>query len=77
MKVIVQGFGVVGAATALNIVSSNNFKNNINVHCIEKNSQEGKRKIQLASKGIFPIKTNDKSLNKTLKKALSLKLKSF
>ena len=48
MKVIVQGFGVVGAATALNIVSSNNFKNNINVHCIEKNSQEGKRKIQLA-----------------------------
>ena len=54
MRVIVQGFGVVGAATALNIVSSNNFKNDINVHCIEKNSQEGKRKIQLASKGVFP-----------------------
>jgi len=77
MRVIVQGFGVVGAATALNIVSSNNFKNDINVHCIEKNSQEGKRKIQLASKGVFPIKTNDLSLNKTLKKALSLNKISF
>ena len=45
MKIVVQGFGVVGAATALNIVSSKNFKNNYKVHCIEKKNLEVFNKI--------------------------------
>jgi len=70
IKVIIQGFGVVGASTAINIVSSNNFKNSFNVHCIDKNNKEGVQKINLAKKGIFPIDTSDKLLNIYLKKAL-------
>lgn len=77
MNIIVQGFGVVGASTALNIVSSNNFKNNFKVHCVEKNSTEGHQKILKAKKGIFPIKTSDKSLTYVLKKALKRNKLSF
>ena len=70
MNVVVQGFGVVGASTALNIVSSNNFKNNFNVHCVEKNTPEAIKKILKAKIGTFPIETSDKSLTQVLKKAL-------
>ncbi len=70
MNIVVQGFGVVGAATALNIVSSKNFKNTYKVHCVEKNSPEGIKKIIKARTGTFPIETSDKSLTFALKKAL-------
>tara|TARA_B100000029_G_scaffold515600_1_gene623476 strand:- start:1246 stop:2604 length:1359 start_codon:yes stop_codon:yes gene_type:complete len=77
MKIVVQGFGVVGAATALNIASSNNFKNNFKVHCIEKKSPEGSQKIFMAQRGLFPIKTSDKSLGQALEKALNKNRISF
>ncbi len=70
MKIVVQGFGVVGAATALNIVSSKNFKNNYKVHCIEKKNLAGVNKIENARMGKFPIETTDKSMSIALKKAL-------
>ena len=59
IRVIIQGFGVVGASTAINIVSSNNFNNIFHVHCIEKTSQTGIKRIEDAKKGIFPINTSD------------------
>jgi UDP-N-acetyl-D-glucosamine dehydrogenase len=77
MKIVIQGFGVVGAATALNIVSSNNFRNNFKVHCVERRSAEGNKKVYMARKGICPIQSNDKSLDLTLKKALNKKKISF
>ena len=70
IKVIIQGFGVVGASTAINIVSSNNFNNIFHVHCIDKTSQTGIKRIEDAKKGIFPINTSDKLLDFYLKKAL-------
>ena len=77
IKVIIQGFGVVGASTAINIVSSNNFNNIFHVHCIDKTNQAGKIKINNAKKGIFPISTSDKLLNIYLKKALQKNKISF
>ena len=76
-KVIIQGFGVVGASTAINIVSSNNFNNIFKVHCIEKANQTGITKINAAKKGIFPISTSDKLLDIYLKKALQKNKISF
>ena len=70
IKVIIQGFGIVGASTAINIVSSNNFNNIFHVHCIDKTNQAGIKKINNAKKGIFPVSTSDKLLNIYLKKAL-------
>ena len=77
MNIVIQGFGVVGASTALNIVSSNNFKNNFRVHCIEKNNTQSHKKIIKAKRGIFPINTSDKSLTHVLKKALKKNKLSF
>ena len=76
-KIIIQGFGVVGASTAINIVSSNNFNNIFKVHCIEKANQTGIKKINSAKKGIFPISTSDKLLDIYLKKALQKNKISF
>ena len=77
IKVIIQGFGVVGASTAINIVSSNNFNNFFHVHCIDKTSQTGMKKIKNAKKGIFPISTSDKLLDFYLKKTLQKNKISF
>ena len=77
IKVIIQGFGVIGASTAVNIVSSNNFDNNFQVHCIDKKNLAGIKKIYDAKKGIFPIKSSDKLLSTYLRKALYKKRISF
>ena len=77
IKIIIQGFGVVGASTAINIVSSNDFNNIFHVHCIDKTSQTGIRRINDAKKGIFPINTSDKLLDFYLKKALQKNKISF
>lgn len=69
-KIIIQGFGAVGAATAVNVVSSNNFRNNFCVHCIDRPNKEGYKKIFEAKQGIFPISTSDKSLGKYLKQGI-------
>ncbi len=77
IKIIIQGFGIVGASTAINIVSTNNFNNIFHVHCIDKTNQAGIIKINNAKKGIFPISTSDKLLNIYLKKALQKNKISF
>ena len=56
MKIVVQGFGVVGAATALNIVSSKNFKNNYKVHCIEKKTLQVLIKLKMQEWENFQLK---------------------
>ena len=72
-NIIIQGFGAVGASTAVNIISSNNFINNFHVHCIDKNNKIGKVKISKARKGQFPLSSSDKLLNNFLKKGLKKK----
>ena len=76
-NVTIQGFGAVGASTAVNIISSNNFINNFHVHCIDRNNKIGKEKILKARKGQFPLSSSDKSLNNFLKKGLRKKKISF
>ena len=76
-NIIIQGFGAVGASTAVNIISSNNFINNFHVHCIDKNNKIGKVKISKARKGQFPLSSSDKLLNNFLKKGLRKKKISF
>ncbi len=77
MRIVIQGFGAVGASTAINVISSNNFKNNFKVHCIEKNNLQGIQKIINAKKGFFPLNSSDKLLNKYLRKAIKNKKITF
>jgi UDP-N-acetyl-D-glucosamine dehydrogenase len=77
INVTIQGFGAVGASTAVNIISSNNFINNFHVHCIDRNNKIGKEKILEARMGQFPLSSSDKSLNNFLKKGLKKKKISF
>ena len=77
MKIVIQGFGAVGASTAINIISSNNFKNNFKVHCLEKNNLKGIQKIKNAKKGFFPLNSSDRLLNKYLRRATKNKRITF
>ena len=57
----VQGFGYVGAATAVNIALSKRLSN-CQVLCFEKKSKKTLEIIKKASNGVFPYNTNDRYL---------------
>ena len=68
MKICIQGLGFVGSAMSVAVgLSKNKFSGKKEVVGIEKPTNEGKKIIESINKGIFPFKTNDQSLKKSLK----------
>ena len=62
----IQGFGYVGAANAVNVALSTNFKN-YKVICFEKKNTRTLKLFNKAKQGIFPYFTTDKKLIKKFK----------
>ena len=69
-KIVVQGLGYVGAATAIALASiQNRYKQPaFNVIGLDLNSTDGLRKINKINAGFFPYKSNDNSISQCLKK---------
>ena len=72
LTVCIQGLGFVGAAMATAIAGTmKNGANLFNVIGVDQNTASGQKRIESINKGIFPFKTNDQKLVKTLKKGVS------
>ena len=71
-NVIVQGLGFVGSATAVAVAMQSDKNNNplFKVYGIELKNKNGSNRVKMFNKGIFPFKTNDKSMQPELKKSI-------
>jgi len=68
MKICIQGLGFVGSAMSVAVgLSKNKLSVKKEIIGIEQPTKEGKKIVESINKGIFPFKTNDKILKKSLK----------
>ena len=74
--IAVQGFGFVGAVNAVNIATSDKFKN-YKILCFEKRNDRTNHIIKKAINGEFPYNTNDKNLIDKFKKLIKHKRIEF
>ena len=70
-KVVIQGLGFVGSATAVAISSKLNKNNKplFNVTGIDLNNRTGRIRVNQINSGNFPFKTLDHSISKEAKKS--------